>query len=156
MTGLEYGNIFTDVVGIGLSGSYTGAKKKNTAPGVTGIRIDHIAALGMDHRQMICNLLSLVYLTGLGYTQWKYEIVNWIPKEEGNPDMAKRRQLVYYEVLRKMCMGVKKRQIMNVWVKHGLIDKDNYAFMPGFDTSVPLMIKKMVMEDAEFYKRRWH
>ena len=42
---------------------------------------------------------------------------------------------------------------MQVWTTHKLIDKDNYAFMPGFDTSDPLMIKKMVMEDAEFFKR---
>jgi hypothetical protein len=119
MAGLECGNMFTDVAGIGLFGSCTGAKKKNTAPaqgGVTGMRIDHIAALGMGRRQMTCSLLSLVYLTGPGHTQRKCEIVNWIPEEEGNPDIAKRRPLVCCEVLRKMCMGVKKRQIVGVWV----------------------------------------
>ena len=66
---------------------YVNTKKKNTAPGVTGIRIDHIAALSNDHKQMICDLISIVYLTGIGYSQWKQEIVNWIPKEEGNPDV---------------------------------------------------------------------
>lgn len=133
---------------------YISKKKKNTAPGESGIRIDHIAAPGVAQRRMICNLLSIVYLTGMGYEQWKHEIVNWTPKEQGNPAMDKRRPLMYYEVMRKMCMGVKKRQIMQVWLNNGIIDKDNYASMHRFDTSDPLMIKKMVVEDAGFFKKR--
>ena len=149
----DYGNIFTSQVSIESFNKYLKKKKKNTAPGVSEIRIDHIVALNVDHKQMICNLLSMVYLTGMGYDQWKHEIVNWIPKEPGNPDMNKRRPLMFYEVMRKMCMGVKKQQVMNVWLKHKTIDKDNYAFMPGFDTSDPLMIKKMIMEDAKYYNK---
>ena len=84
---------------------YLQNRKKNTAPGESGIRIDHIAALGVAQRRMICNLLSIVYLTGMGYEQWKHEIVNWTPKEQGNPAMDKRRPLMYYELMREMCMG---------------------------------------------------
>jgi hypothetical protein len=35
--------------------------------------------------------LSLPYTTGIGYEAWKQEIVNWIPKENNNPDINKRR-----------------------------------------------------------------
>ena len=48
----------------------------------------------------------------MGYSDWKEEIVNWIPKEEGNPDINKRRPLMYYEVLRKMCIGIRVRRVL--------------------------------------------
>ena len=148
-----YGNIFITDVSMKMLKRYITKKKKNTAPGESGIRIDHIAALPDGHKEMIRQLLSIVYLTGLGYTKWRREIVNWIPKEEGNPALDKRRPLMYYEVMRKMCIGVKKQQVLKVWMHNGAIDKDNYAFMPGLDTSDPLMIKKMVMEDAQYFDK---
>jgi hypothetical protein len=121
---------------------YLAKKKKNTAPGVSGIRIDHIAALPDEYREMIAQLLSIPYLTGTKFEDWNNEIVNWIPKEEGNDDMRKRRPLMYYEVMRKMCMGIKKGEVIKVWHDNGLIDKDNYAFLQGLSTTEPLMIKK--------------
>ena len=91
---------------------YLAKKKKNTAPGVSGIRIDHIAALPDEYREMIAQLLSIPYLTGTKFEDWNNEIVNWIPKEEGNDDMRKRRPLMYYEVMRNMCMGIKKGEVI--------------------------------------------
>ena len=76
MSAEMYGDIFTSAVSINELNKYISNKKKNTAPGESNIRIDHIAALPNTHREMICNLLSVVYLTGLGYSQWKREIVN--------------------------------------------------------------------------------
>ena len=56
-------------------------------------------------RGTIAALLSLPYTTGIGYEAWKQEIVNWIPKENNNPDINKRRPLMYYEVLKKNVHG---------------------------------------------------
>ena len=149
-----YGDIFTSEIPIEAFERYVSYKKKNTAPGVSHIRIDHIAALSETYRQMICDMLSVVYITGMGYTAWKKEIANWVPKEEGNHDLTKQRPLMYYEVMRKMCIGIKKREVLKVWTDNDIIDKDNYAFLPGFDTSDPLMIKKMVLEDAQFFNKK--
>ena len=149
-----YGDIFTSPITRGDFDSYIAHKKKNTAPGHSGIRIDHVAALSDIHKQMVCDMLSIVYLTGIGYSQWRKEIVNWIPKERGNHSLDKRRPLMYYEVLRKMCIGINKKKVLKIWIDNGIMDKDNYAFLPGFDTSDPLMIKKMVLEDAAFYKKK--
>ena len=44
MTGKEYGDIFTSAVSFSDFKKYLGAKKKNTMPGESGIRVDHIAA----------------------------------------------------------------------------------------------------------------
>ena len=126
-----YGDIFTSHITLAKLDWYLAKKKKNTAPGVSGIRIDHIAALPKEHREMIAQLLSIPYLTGTKYDDWNNEIVNWIPKEEGNDDMRKRRPLMYYEVMRKMCMGIKKGEVIKVWHDKGLIDDDNYAFLQG-------------------------
>jgi hypothetical protein len=40
-----YGTIFTSEIMLAKLDRYLAKKKKNTAPGVSGIRIDHIAAL---------------------------------------------------------------------------------------------------------------
>ena len=119
---------------------------------MSGIRIDHIAALPDEYREIIAQLISIPYLTGTTKSEdWNNEIVNWIPKEEGSGDMRKRRPLMYYEVMRKMCMGIKKGEVIKVWHDNGLIDKDNYAFLQGLSTTEPLMIKKMVLEDAKYW-----
>ena len=77
-------------------------KRKNTALEVSGKRIDHIAALSKERREMITQLLSIPYLTGTKYDDWNNENINWIPKEQGNDGMRKRRSLMYYEVMRKV------------------------------------------------------
>ena len=98
---------------------------------------------------IVRDTLSIVYLTGLGYTAWGEEICNWTPKEAGNPDVAKRRPLIYYEIMRKMCIGIRTRRVAKVWKDNGIIDEDNCAFLAGLSTTEPLMIKKMILEEAK-------
>ena len=105
-------------------------------------------------RKTIAVLLSLPYTTGIGFDAWKHEIVNWIPKEENNPDINKRRPLMYYEVMKKMCMGIRLGEIMKVWREKGIIDENNYAFLTGKFTTQPLMIKKMILEEVEKFKKK--
>jgi hypothetical protein len=45
--------------------------------------------------------------------------VNWVPKEDGNSDLGRRRPLMYYEVMRKISVGIKKAQVMSVWKRMG-------------------------------------
>ena len=54
-----YGTIFTSEITLTKLDKYLAKKKKNTAPGVSGIRIDHIAALTDEYREMIAQLLSI-------------------------------------------------------------------------------------------------
>ena len=128
MKGEMYGDLFTAPITLQELTKYLNRTKKNTAPGRSGIRIDHIAALPKDMQQGIANLLSLPYVTGLGFDMWNDEIVNWTQKEEGNMDINKRRPLMYYEIMRKMRLGVRVRKILGVMLQHGIIDEDNYAF----------------------------
>jgi hypothetical protein len=137
-----YGNIFTSEITLKELDKYIARIKKNTAPGLSGVRVDHIAALPDNLRTAIAKLLSIPYTTGMGYSAWKEEIVNWTPKEDGNPDINKRRPLMYYEVLRKMCIGMRVGRVLNVWRRHGKIDENNYTFLTGKSTMQPLMIKK--------------
>jgi hypothetical protein len=92
-------------------------------------------------RGTIATFLSLSYTTGIGYEAWKQEIVNWISKENHNPDINKRIPLMYYEVLKKMFMGIRLGKIMQIWKNKGIIDENNYAFLTGKSTTQPLMIK---------------
>ena len=44
-------------------------------------------------------------------------------------DINKRRPLMYYEVMRKMHMGVRNKRVLKVWQTNGVIDESNYAFL---------------------------
>jgi len=100
MEGRMYGNIFTAAITRGEMDAYLARMRKSTAPGVSGIRIDHVAALPEEMRELIALAISLPYITGMGYAMWEEEIVSWVPKEEDNMDIGKRIPLMYYEVLR--------------------------------------------------------
>ena len=150
----DYGDIFTRAITLEELDKYITKTRKNTAPGKSGIRIDHIAALPDEMRGTIAALLSLPYTTGIGYEAWKQEIVNWIPKENNNPDINKRRPLMYYEVLKKMFMGIRLGKIMQIWKNKGIIDENNYAFLTGKSTTQPLMIKKMILEEVAKLKKK--
>ena len=153
MNAEHYGNMFTREVTLKELDKYLARTKKNTAPGKSGIRIDHIAALPDEIRKCISNLLSIPYVTGLGYDAWKVELVNWTPKEEGNNDINKRRPLMYYEVLRKVWIGMRVRRVLYIWKSNGIIDKDNFAFLTGLSTMQPLMIKKLILENAKYHNK---
>jgi hypothetical protein len=47
-----------------------------------------------------------------------------------------------------MHIGIRLHRVSKVWLKHGLIDDNNYAFLAGKSTMQPLMIKKMILEEA--------
>ena len=55
---------------------------------------------------------------------------------------------MYYEVMKKMHYGIRLHRITQIWKKHGIIDENNYAFLAGKSTMQPLMIKKMILEEA--------
>jgi hypothetical protein len=48
------------------------------------------------------------------YTDLEEEIANWIPKDDRKPDIRKCRPLIYFEVMRKMAVGIKKAQVLHV------------------------------------------
>ena len=146
--------IFSTAPSFLLFERYLRNKKKNTAPGKSGLRIDLIAGACEKVRKMVWKLISIPYLTGYMYNCWADEIVNWVPKEEGNNDAKRRRPLMYYEVLRKACMGVKKGKVMALWREMGKVDEDNYAFMQHLSTAEPIMIKKMIAEEARRYGKK--
>ena len=148
MNASMYGNIFTADITLQELDRYLARVRKNTAPGISGIRVDHIAGLPDEMRLAIAKVLSVPYTSGLKYTAWQEQIVNWIPKELGNPDINKRRPLMYYEVLHKMRIGIRLHRVSKVWLKHGLIDENNYAFLAGKSTMQPLMIKKIILEET--------
>ena len=119
MTEEKYGDLFTKEVTIQELDKYLTTVKNNTAPGMSGIRIDHIKSLPRQQRESIAKLISIPYITGVGYSDWGKQIVNWIPKGEGNPDINKRRPLMYYEVLWKVCIGVRVKRVLKIWLKNG-------------------------------------
>ena len=117
------------------------------------MRLDHICGLAESGLRDICSLLSVPYVCGKTYTTWNNEIISWIPKEAGNPAIDRRRPIALLEVMRKLCLGVKKNEVFEVWNKHNLIDKDYFAFMKGKTTTDAILIKRLMLEEAKREKK---
>ena len=83
------------------------------------------------------------------FSSWSWEIINWIPKEPGNPDIDRRRPIALLEVMRKLSLGANSRKNFDIWEKKDVLDKDNYAFTKENTTTGPILIKKLVIEDAK-------
>ena len=86
-------------------------------------------------RKDICRLISVPYII------WSWEIINWIPKEPGNPDIDRRRPIALLEVMRKLSLGANSRKVFDIWEEKDVLDKDNYAFTKGNTTTDPILIK---------------
>jgi hypothetical protein len=55
---------------------------------------------------------------------------------------------MYYDVMRKISVGIKKAQVA-MWKENGSIDEKNYGFQAGMSAKEPIIITKMaIMEDA--------
>ena len=151
----EYGDIFSSGLNFEKFVRYLGYKSKNKSPSESHVRLDHICGLQENELRDVCTLLSVPYVLKekMTYTSWNNEIISWIPKEPGNPAIDRRRPIALLEVMRKLCLGAKKNEVFNVWIKHGAIDKDNFAFMKGKTTTDAILIKRLMLEDAKMHKK---
>ena len=143
-----YDGIFNTEVTFDEFENYCFSKTHNKAGGKTGIRTDHICSAYRRERKLIYKVMSLPYITGKSFTDWNYEIINWIPKEPGNKALNRRRPIALLEVMRKLTLGVRKNRVLNIWKSQGCIDKDNFAFIPGEFIHDPILLKRMLLEDA--------
>ena len=148
----EYDGIFTSPIPFRLFDDYIFSKTQNKSPGKSSIRTDHICSAFESERRSICALITLPYITNLTFSDWDYEIISWIPKEPGNMALDRRRPIALLEVLRKITLGVKKNQVFEIWRKHKLLDKDNFAFIPGEFISDPILLKRLLLEDAQWFQ----
>jgi hypothetical protein len=98
----DYDGIFDTEIPFQTFDKFCFAKAKDRAPSVSNVRIDHVCSAQIRERKLICKILSLPYLTGKTFRSWDHEIINWIPKEPGNPAIDRRRPIALLEVLRKV------------------------------------------------------
>ena len=150
---LELRRLYTTEISKSEFELYLSKKKKNRAPAASEIRIDHVCSASTAVKEGFRKLISIPYLTGLVYRDWRTEIINWIPKEAGNPDMDRRRPIALLEVLRKMWLGIRKGPVQEIWVRNKYINADNFAFLKGKSTSLPILIKKFALEDAKYFNK---
>ena len=118
----DYNGIFDSPIPFTTFKKYHKSKSKNKALRISEVRRDRVSSANTECRQLICSVLSLVYQTGKIIHTWDHEIMNWIPKEMGNPAVDRHRPIALLEVLRKITLGVKKQQVFDVWIKHNLLD----------------------------------
>ena len=146
MTPDAYGNIRHDLMHYDTWDAYINMKKKMVAPGKSGMQYVHLAAMSADMRHLMCDIANLAIQSGYIYAMWKRELIYRIPKVPGDPDQLKQRPLKLQEVLRKITLGIKKNELLKVWHAHKLISPEQFAFLKGWSTAEPIMIKKLALE----------
>jgi len=68
--------IFTSAISMHRLKRWLARKKKNTAPGVSGVRVDHLAAAPTRALRAWARILSTPYVARCMYSAWAEEIVN--------------------------------------------------------------------------------
>ena len=51
---------------------------------------------------------------------------------------------------------IKKQEVYDIWTRNGFINPDNFAFLKGKTTSMPILITKCMMEDSKYRKKELH
>ena len=153
MTPAMYGDIRSRCITYEEWDEYIAMKSKQVAPGASGVQYVHLAAMPVDVRHDMCDIANLAIQSGHIFTMWKRELIYRIPKEPGNPDQLKQRPLKLQEVMRKITLGIKKNHLLKVWHEHKLISPQQFAFMKGWSTSEPIIIKKLTLELSRLTKQ---
>jgi hypothetical protein len=65
----------------------------------------------------------------------------FIPKESGVDELEKQRSLKLQEALKKITIGIRKKNMAKLWHKLGVCDESQYAFLRGRFTIQPAVIK---------------
>ena len=118
----DYGNIRKQTITHGTWDNYIRMKKKMVAPGKSGVQYAHLAAMSKEMRHLMCDISNLTIISGYIFKAWKTELIYTVPKEPGNPDQSKQRPIKLQEALRKVTIGIKKNEILDVWREHVNMD----------------------------------
>ena len=74
------------------------------------------------------------------FWDWKRRVVKPIPKEPGNPDVAKSRPITLPSVCGKLLWAIIAAGVALVWDAHRLLQLPHYGFVKGNGTAEPLII----------------
>jgi len=133
---------------------YWREKKKHSAPGKSGLTVAQVALLHEDGMEGLRALANCIIQTGCMGAQMCREILIPIPKDPNNPARERLRPLKLQEVLKKAVMGILMRRLTDRLLKLGLLDTAQYGFLPGKDTSLPLMGLKAITDFCNYWRRQ--
>jgi hypothetical protein len=132
---------------------YWEGKRKGTTPGASGISVEKVAYLPIEASEQVrktCNLVLMAQVVG---EEWGKEILVPIPKEVGSTDREKLRPLKMQEVLRKAILGVVMRRFLKRAIELGIPNEMQYGFMPGKDTTQPLLMLRSAIDYCSYYRK---
>ena len=101
----------------------------------------------------IIKFLNIVMETGLFPDIWKLRNMVLIPKLAGLLHFTQFRPLVLLDTLRKTLLGIISQRQTKMWTHFKMIDDNQYAFLPGKNTSHPLLNLLLMTEDAKQYQK---
>ena len=127
------------------------AKKKNTAPGKTGTRVDHIASASERFNRKLLAMTNMSIATGTPFDLWHDELIWKLPKDPGIPSIDRMRPLKFLEITRKMVQGILKNRLQSVWFGENMLSPEQFGSMPDVSTFQPALMKRLAAEDAVFY-----
>ena len=128
-------------------------KKKNTAPGENGIRVDHIVAAPDALQDVLRGLCNIAIRAKQPLDEWYTELVNKVPKDIGITKIDRLRPLKFLDVVRKLVVGIIKDRMCAVWIQNGLLSEEQYAFIADRNITTPAITRRLMMEDAQSRQR---
>ena len=131
---------------------YWKCKKWGSTPGKTGMSFDQVKMANKEIKEDLRRLANVIIKLKIVPEMLSREVLVAVPKEAGNFDINKLRPLKMQEVLRKAIMGILMRRFMRKCLGMGLIDEIQSGFVPGRDTSLPLLQLRAVMDYCNFYR----
>jgi hypothetical protein len=129
------------------------SKRPGSAPGLSNLTYAEIQCSSEHTQLLLGRLCNLTITTGICPTAWHNDCYYLIPKKTTDSRLIKQRPLTLQETLRKITVSIRRRKMVKVWEKFGLIDDDQYAFVNGGNTVEPAMLKRQVVEDSMFYRK---
>ena len=132
---------------------YLGSKKLRSAPGLNGVSFTMLKNSSDVVLNTILLLVNAVISSGNFPPLWKLRSMTLLPKKPGLLHYTEFRPIVLLDTLRKLTLGILQKRLTKVWLKHGLMDPNQYAFLPHKNTSQPLLNLMCMAEDAKQFKK---
>ena len=146
---------------------YWQGRMKGKTPGETGLTVEQIALMHPQGLEGLRVLANIIVETGDIGNEWCWETLVPIPKpsspmapkdkeegvlEYGPVDRERLRPIKLQEELRKAVMGILMGRFCERAIELGIIHKMQFAFLPGSDTSLPLMGLKALTDYCNYHR----
>src|SRR6266542_738772 len=123
---------------------------KDSAPGSSTIGYRMLQRLGTGATAELCKFGKFLFTTGAIPVAWKQSQIYSIPKlKEWQYNLNNTCPIILLKYTRKVIVKILTRRLSKICVSHNILQRPNFAKLPGNSTNEPLHIINNIMEDTQ-------